>query len=548
MLRLISAATALFAATALANASGAIGYTNSPPNNENCNGCHTGGGAPTATLSGPATIGAGATAQYTLTGGGAAGYGFDIAVSSTSATLNPVSGGMAVAFRELHQTSTQAGPSWNFTLTAPPFAGTITIYATVNGVNRNGGTGGDRSTSTSMQVTVNAGSGTNPPVVLSPAVAQVNPLRARSTLVSIEANDDGTEANLTYIWSATGPAPVTFTPNSSNAAKSSTMTFAKEGTYQVTCTVRDGTNRTTTSMFTIPVEPQYTVLRLTPTAVMLASQGTQQFTAIPRDQFDMTMTNPPTVTWELPGGGGTVSPTGLFRAQSCSLTNGCGPFVVIARANGIASSASVGIGKAPGSSGDTTPPMVRIIDPVEAGVALVPGTTAFEALASDDVSIAEVWFEIGQVKVGSSITQSPWKMTYVTNPQVPSGRQNLEAVAKDTSGNITRSSSLPVTVPMSSSAGGGSGAGGGAAGGGTGGEVGGGSGSAGGGTSSAGGGTSSAGGGTSSAGGGASSSAGGGSGSAGGGSSGGGCGVAGQLAPMALAALAVVLRRRRQQR
>ncbi len=45
--------------------------------------------------------------------------------------------------------------------------------------------------------------------------------------------DDGGEANLTYTWATTGtpPAAVTFSANGTNAAKNTTATFTKAGTY-----------------------------------------------------------------------------------------------------------------------------------------------------------------------------------------------------------------------------------------------------------------------------------------------------------------------------
>lgn len=536
MPRVLAALSVLVAAPVFANASGAVGYTNSPPNNDTCNSCHSGGTAPTVQITGPSSVGAGASATYTLTASGGSRYGFDIAVSdNANAKLNGVSAGIGAAFNELYQSSPSSANSWQFTLSAPPFAGNIKLYATVNAVNGNGNTSGDRSASTSFDVAITAGSGQNPPVITTPAAAMQSPVKARSTTVTVGANDDGTEANLQYTWTATGPAPVQFSPNGSNAAKSSTATFSKEGSYTMTVTVRDGTNKTATGSFTLPVESQYSVLRLTPTAVQLTSGATQQFSASPRDQFDLPIASPPTLTWQVPAGGGTITSSGLFKAQTCSSASGCGPFAVIVFGGGISTSASVGIGKAPGSSGDTVPPTVSIIAPTMSGTELVAGTTVFEALASDDVSIAEVGFEVGQVRV-ATVTQAPWKTTYTPVVGVPPGRQNLEAVAKDTSGNVTRSSALAVNVPGTASSGGGSGSG---TGGGSGSSTGGGSGtSTGGGT-----GTSSAGGGTSTASGGGTMT------SSGGGTTGGGggcyCSEAGALAPLLGAGLWLLRRRRR---
>ena len=47
--------------------------------------------------------------------------------------------------------------------------------------------------------------------------------------------DDAGEAALTYTWSTTGtpPAPVTFSVNGNNAAKNTTATFTKAGSYNI---------------------------------------------------------------------------------------------------------------------------------------------------------------------------------------------------------------------------------------------------------------------------------------------------------------------------
>ena len=54
-------------------------------------------------------------------------------------------------------------------------------------------------------------------------------------------DDDAGEANLTYTWATSGtpPAPVTFSANGSNAAKNTTATFSKAGSYTLQVTVAD---------------------------------------------------------------------------------------------------------------------------------------------------------------------------------------------------------------------------------------------------------------------------------------------------------------------
>src|SRR5687768_16614148 len=103
----------LVSGSVFANASGALGYSGAPPNNQNCNGCHTGGTAPTVAITGPTSLGAGATGTYTLTvsGGGGSVAGMNVSVSDASAALNPISTTVGLAFGELHQKAPVAMPA-----------------------------------------------------------------------------------------------------------------------------------------------------------------------------------------------------------------------------------------------------------------------------------------------------------------------------------------------------------------------------------------------------------------------------------------------------
>lgn len=457
-----------------ANSGGVSGYSGGPPNHQTCNDCHSGGGAPTVTLTGPGTLTAGQTASYTLTvsGGAGARAGIDIMVDEPQAKLNPSGGGVGIDFGELHQTSPASfsggSVSFPFSLTAPPFAASLTIYATGNSVNGDGSTGGDRASATTLAVTVTGGSGMNPPVITTAPAAAQSPVTGRTVALTVAANDDGTEANLSYTWSATGPAPVTFAPNGSNAAKASTASFVQPGDYTLTITVLDGTNRSVTQTLDVTVVSTYTFLRLTPVAAQVAPGGTLQFDCTQRDQFDQPVPNPVTVTFDVPAGGGTINASGLLHAQN----NAGGPFVVTATAGSITTSAALGVGQAPPAPADHNPPTVALVAPTSAGTPLMNGIV-FEATASDDTGVAEVWFEVAQVKVGASLTSAPWQLTYADTPGLPAGSQTLVAVAKDIAGNLARSNALPVEVPAPPDAGpmgGGAGGGGGGATGGGGGS------------------------------------------------------------------------------
>ena len=97
-----------------------------------------------------------------------------------------------------------------------------------------------------------------PPTVVTPAAATPNPvIDANSTALSVLGSDDVGESNLTYTWSLTtgpvgAPDPV-FSVNGANAAKNTTVTFGKDGTYQFLVTVTDASGLSVTSSVSVDV-------------------------------------------------------------------------------------------------------------------------------------------------------------------------------------------------------------------------------------------------------------------------------------------------------
>ena len=173
-----------------------------------------------------------------------------------------------------------------------------------------------------------------------------------TTTLSVLGADDGGEANLTYTWATTGtpPAPVTFSANGTNAAKTVGATFTKAGSYSIQVTIRDQGDLTVTSSVTVTVTPTLTSITVTPASASVATGGTQAFTATARDQFGVALSPQPAFTWAV-SGGGTISATGLFTAGS---TAG-GPYTVTASSGGINGTASVTVtASAPITIGNTT--------------------------------------------------------------------------------------------------------------------------------------------------------------------------------------------------
>jgi len=205
--------------------------------------------------------------------------------------------------------------------TAGYASGSAIVQATTGGV-----------TGSASISTVNAA-----PTVSNAANASANPVTA--TFVTLHAlgadSDGGGEANLTYTWSATGPAAVTFGTNGSNASKNILATFTKAGSYSFLVTIGDAGGLSTTSSVNVTVSQTLAALSITPTTNPTVQAGsTQQFTASATDQFGQTMTAP--TAWSVTGAANTIDTTGKFTAGNSS-----GSFTVTASSGALSSTASV---------------------------------------------------------------------------------------------------------------------------------------------------------------------------------------------------------------
>lgn len=181
-------------------------------------------------------------------------------------------------------------------------------------------------------------SSSSPPTVATPASATANPVTGTTTGLSVLGADGGGEANLVYTWSTSGtpPAPVAFSVNGTNAAKNTTATFGKAGSYSLVVTIKDAGNLTVTSGVTVTVNQTLTSIVVSPSSAAVASPGTRQFTAVANDQFGNALAAQPTVTWTV-NGGGSINASGLFTAGAAA----GGPFTVTAASGGKTGTASV---------------------------------------------------------------------------------------------------------------------------------------------------------------------------------------------------------------
>jgi autotransporter-associated beta strand protein len=162
--------------------------------------------------------------------------------------------------------------------------------------------------------------------VATPAAANYS--GGTTVALSVLGADAAGQQDLTYTWSATGPASVAFSPNGTNAAQSSTATLSAAGTYTFTATIADVQGPSTTSSVTVTISQNLTSFAIAPPSVTLNTGTSQQFAATAKDQFGNAITNP-AVIWSMTGGG-SLGANGLYQGPeaeaSATVSAVCGSF------------------------------------------------------------------------------------------------------------------------------------------------------------------------------------------------------------------------------
>ena len=168
----VSLAAFLASGSAYANNGGLPGYSGKPtaisPQGESCNQCHTGGTAPTVVINGPATLAAGASAEYTLvvtTGLVRAGAGV---AGSDGVMLTPIAGGgFRDSFGEMVQdaplTVNAGSATFRFTVKAPSVGTTMKLWGVGLAANNANAQNGDRATHATRDITITGGGVAPPP-------------------------------------------------------------------------------------------------------------------------------------------------------------------------------------------------------------------------------------------------------------------------------------------------------------------------------------------------------------------------------------------------
>jgi hypothetical protein len=178
----------------------------------------------------------------------------------------------------------------------------------------------------------------SPPTVATPASATPNPVTGTTTALSVLGADAAGETSLTYTWTASGPATVSYSANGTNAAKNSTATFSTAGSYVFTVKITDKAGLSTTSTVNVTVSQTLTKITVSPTAATIGINQTEKFTATALDQFGHALATQPAFTWSLASGSvGSINSTGLYQAPSGK----GGSATVKASAGGLSATATV---------------------------------------------------------------------------------------------------------------------------------------------------------------------------------------------------------------
>jgi beta-glucanase (GH16 family)/regulation of enolase protein 1 (concanavalin A-like superfamily)/plastocyanin len=303
-------------------------------------------------------------------------------------------------------TWTQVSSAKTFPLNASPLVGLA-----VSSSNKN-----STSTATFSDLSFTPAPNT-PPTVATPTTATPVPVNGTTASLSVVGNDNGGEPALTYTWTATGPAAVSYNASGTNGAKNTTATFTKAGTYAITSTISDASGLTTTSTVNVTVNQTQTSITATPATASVISAGTQQFSATCLDQFGSAMADQPVFTWALASGIGSINSSGLYTAPFSG-----GNAVVRATSGSLSNTANVSV--------TNTPPSIATAATV-ATSPVITTTANCSILGNDDA--------------GESSLSYSWT---ANGPAAVTFSENNSNAAKNTTATFTRAGSYTFTATI----------------------------------------------------------------------------------------------------
>jgi hypothetical protein len=376
--------------------------------------------------------------------------------TAASATPNPVTGSSTALSVLGADPAGESSLTYTWSTTGTPPA---PVHYSINGTNAAKNTtasftangtynflvtitdGSGLATTSTVTATVTGVTSTNQaPTVATAAAASASPVTGITTALSVLGADDGGESNLTYTWATTGTVPgsVNFSVNGTNAAKNSTATFTKAGTYNFIVTITDSGGLSTTSSVSVVVNQTISSITLSPPTPSVATNATQQFSATVDDQFNNVITAP-AIAWSLQSGSGSInSSTGLYTAPGST-----GSAVIKATAGSISGTDLLTIFNGQGPS---------VANPASAGTNPVGGnSTTLGVLGSDaagEASLTYTWSSVYTPANAPPPTFSTNGTNAAKNTVVrfyQAGTYTLTATIVDPSGHLITSS---VVVPV----------------------------------------------------------------------------------------------------
>jgi len=266
-----------------------------------------------------------------------------VVISPTSATVaSHATSQFTATMNDQFGTALAVQPTFTWTNTGSGSVSTAGLYTAQYAAGSATVTAASGVLSKSASVTITNAT----PTIATAAGASPTTVTGTTTNLSVLGADadGGGESNLTYTWSATfgtGGAAPAFSVNNTNAAKNTTATFTKPGSYTFKVVVADaGGLSVTSSNVVVAVNVAFTSISVSPASSTLGSHGNQQFTATANDQFGTALTSQPSFTWNSTGSG-SISASGLYTAAYATGTGS-----VTATSGTISKSAAVTINNA----------------------------------------------------------------------------------------------------------------------------------------------------------------------------------------------------------
>src|SRR5215475_3598260 len=290
----------------------------------------------------------------------------------------------------------------------------------------------------------NGGTTTDPTGTLAISNVQASAATNSSVQVSWTTNEAATSAidyGTTSVYGATTPVSGTMVTAHqmalSGLAQATTYHFrVRSTTGSVTATSADQTFTTSGGANTPPS------VQVTSPAAGATLSGKVNLTAVASDNGTVTG-----VQFRVDGnsvGPDLATAPYIFVLDSSTLSNGSHSISAVATDNTgkTTTSATVAV-KVDNTVKDTTPPTVSITAP--ANGAKVTGVVSVTAIAADNVSVADVQFEVDGAKVGAADLAAPYAYAWDSSKST-NGAHTLKAIATDGAGNTTTSAVVTVTV------------------------------------------------------------------------------------------------------